>query len=79
MRYGDFLSWLQEERGMSERSARDVVSRSKRTLIITGQNAVDSKSIDLLMNSGDFIEFSPYIKSQLKRAITLYMEFLEMC
>lgn len=76
MRYEDFLSWLREKKGMSERSARDVVSRSKRALVITKQEVFDSHSMDLLTASGDFIECSMSIKSQLKRAITLYMEFL---
>lgn len=76
MRYNDFLSWLKVKHGMSERSARDVVSRSKRVLIITEQKRIDKESMDLLIDSRNFVECSMSIKSQLKRAVTLYMEFL---
>ncbi len=79
MHYEEFLLWLQKNHGMSVRSARDVVSRSRRALAITGQKSVDSKSMDLLTESGEFIECSISIKSQLKRAVTLYMEYLKFC
>ena len=77
MKYDDFLKWLQDECGMSERSARDVVSRSKRALVITKQKTIDSQSMNLLTASEEFIGCSMSIKSQLKRAVTLYMGFLD--
>ena len=76
MKYEEFLSWLKDECSMSERSARDVISRCRRVLVLTGQKNVDSKTMDLLINTSDFIECSTSIRSQLKRSITLYAEFL---
>ena len=77
MMYNEFLTWLQEEHQISERSARDVVSRSKRVLAITGQEKFDSKTLDLLTRAVEFIECTTSIKSQLKRSVKLYEEFLK--
>lgn len=75
MQYEEFLAWLQEKNGMNIRSARDVVSRTKRILIITKQKNINDESMKLLTASKEFEGLSMSIKSQLKRAVTLYLEF----
>ena len=70
-----FLEWLQREQGMSVRSARDVVSRLKRVAKITKEEEISSETIAALENSNEYAEASPFIRSQLKRAVVLYTEF----
>lgn len=75
MEYGKFIDWLITENKMSERSAKDVVSRSKRALAIVNQDMINGDTMELLISSSEFANCSMSIKSQLKRAVTLYMEF----
>lgn len=75
MNYEGFLEWLKTEKNMSERSARDTVSRIKRALRIASGVTVDTTTIDKLNEAPEFLKLSMFIKSQLRRAITLYQEF----
>lgn len=75
MDYSDFFSWLVSKNGMSERSARDVISRSRRVISIVKQNEINNNTMKLLTASTEFANCSISIKSQLKRAVTLYMTF----
>lgn len=76
MKYTEFLEWLKTEKSMNIRSARDVVSRSKRILGLTKQEEIDDESMQKLLDSIEYHDFSSCIKSQLKRSITLYREFI---
>lgn len=76
MKYTEFLEWLKIEKSMNIRSARDVVSRSKRILGLTKQEEIDDESMQKLLDSIEYHDFSSCIKSQLKRSITLYREFI---
>ncbi|WHY01324.1 hypothetical protein [Neobacillus sp. DY30] len=73
-----FKLWLKESKGMQEASAKDVVSRIRRALKITEINfeKTNEESISELVNSPEFNELSVFVQSQLKRAITLYQEFM---
>lgn len=75
MNYEGFLEWLKTEKNMSERSARDTVSRIKRALRIVSGVEVDTTTIDKLNEAPEFLKLSMFIKSQLRRAVTLYQEF----
>ncbi len=75
MDYIVFKQWLQEEKNMSLRSATDVVSRCKRINKITEKDNIDDNTIRFLLEMESFDTMSPFVKSQLKRAVTLYMEF----
>lgn len=78
MEYEAFLVWLQEDKEMSLRSARDVVSRNKRALTIVKQNHISTETLQKLTESEEYIVCSTSIKSQLKRAVTLYMEYMRI-
>lgn len=76
--YDAFLNWLQTEKKLGERSSLDVVSRIKRANRI--------KEIDLnlsplyvfeLSQTEEFSNLSIYIKSQIRRAISLLKEYME--
>ena len=75
MDYAVFKQWLQDEKNMSIRSATDVVSRCKRINKMTEKDSIDENSVSDLIEMDSYNEMSSYIKSQLKRAATLYMEF----
>lgn len=70
-----FLNWLQIDKGISLRSARDVLSRCRRITFITKVKEIDVTTMDKLLKSKEFNGFTTTVKSQLKRAITLYLEY----
>lgn len=75
MDYQEFLAWLETERKMSKRSAKDVVSRLKRVAGLLGSDTLDSTSVSKLNEVVEFDECSMFIKSQLRRSVTLYFEY----
>lgn len=75
MDYIVFKQWLQDEKNLSIRSASDVVSRCKRVNRITKKDSIDDNTVTTLMSMDSYDGMSPSIKSQLKRAATLYVEF----
>jgi len=75
MDYVVFKQWLQDEKEMSVRSATDVVSRCKRINRITKEENINDNTISLLIENGEYEDMSSFIKSQLKRAVTLYLEY----
>lgn len=76
MDYDKFYQWLIEEKSLSNRSAKDVVSRCKRicTKILSVETMSES-TIDMLNSNEIFLNCSMFIKSQLRRAVSLYIEF----
>ncbi|MGN0346236.1 MAG: hypothetical protein ACI4DU_03015 [Lachnospiraceae bacterium] len=70
-----FEIWLKEEKNMKQRSAKDVISRCKRIQRIIDCEGLTAQSLDLLLQSEVYGELSPFIRSQLKRALTLFLEF----
>lgn len=76
MDYIVFKQWLQNEKRMSIRSANDVISRCKRINRLTERDVIDDATVAILVEMELYDEMSLYIKSQLKRAATLYMEFV---
>ena len=74
--YQEFLAWLETERQMSKRSAKDVVSRLKRVVGLLGSDTLDSTSVSKLNEVAAFDECTMFIKSQLRRSVALYLEYL---
>jgi len=75
--YSDFLKWLNIECNLSDRSAKDVVSRLKRAesiCAVTGNP--DAYYLFKLEQSPAFQLLSISVKSQIKRAISLYNSYL---
>lgn len=77
MSYQEFYEWLKYNRGMGDRSSKDVISRLKRVVKISNLNSnnLEMITIERLESSKDYSCLSIYIKSQLKRAVVLYNEF----
>ncbi len=75
MNYNDFLKWLLEEKKLSQRAAKDVVSRCKRVCKILNTNEIEDSTIEKLNTNLEFAEMSMSVKSQLRRASKLWIEF----
>lgn len=75
MGFTELLEWLINEKNMSIRSAKDVISRCGRVCRMLNIDSIDSDTLENLQSNDKFEESSMFIKSQLKRAVTLYNEF----
>ena len=72
------LAWLMDDKKMSKRAAKDVLSRCGRVYRILGVDYLDDSSLMKLQETQEFQESSMFVKSQLKRTVTLYLEFMNM-
>lgn len=70
-----FIEWLSTEKALGARSAKDVVSRCGRVNRLLGTEELGNNAIDLLKENSNFQNSSTFIRSQLKRAASLYIEF----
>lgn len=77
MDYSSFLVWLNENKKMSKRAAKDVLSRCKRVGKITKHDVINKETIEQLNASEEFNTKSMFIKSQLRRAVNLLCEYEE--
>lgn len=75
MNYDIFLIWLMDEKKLSQRAAKDVISRCKRICKILSINEIEFTTIENLNINKEFSEKSMFIKSQLRRACNLWVEF----
>lgn len=72
------LTWLMNDKKMSKRAAKDVLSRCGRVYRILEIDHLDDRSLKSLQEAQEFKESSMFVKSQLKRTITLCLEFMNM-
>lgn len=72
-----FLSWLENEIGLTNKSARDVVSRLKRanTLVDVSYYPTPDHAIFELSQHPEFQKISASVKSQMRRSIRLFFDF----
>lgn len=70
------LEWLMTEKKMSIRSAKDVLSRCCRIYRMLDIGSIDRDTMEALQNNEEFMASSMFIKSQLKRTVTLCLEFM---
>lgn len=73
----DLLQWLIESKKMSQRAAKDVLSRCGRIYKMLDINGLDSSTMEQLIACDKYQDCSMFIKSQLKRTITLCLEYIE--
>lgn len=72
----DFETWLIEEKSYSTRSAHDVLSRCKRSeKILHCRDRLNAYYLFMLQQQAEYQNLSATVKSQLKRAIALQLEF----
>ena len=70
-----FRVWLEKEKNFSTRGAQDVVSRVQRVQRMIKSDALSEKSIEVLNANEEFLNLSTFVRSQLRRAVRLYMEY----
>jgi hypothetical protein len=74
-----FKMWLQEVQGMKERSASDVESRRKRALAYIQESKTlgdaAGRELELLDKTMELKTCSPFVRSQLRRALRLFEEY----
>ena len=70
-----FYNWLINEKAMRNRSAKDVMSRIKRVEKIISSPGIDESTLEMLQSTDSYMNLSIFIRSQLKRAVTLYLEY----
>lgn len=70
-----FLDWLYFEKGYTEKTSKDIQSRIKRVLSITGEERVSANTLKKLEESKVFNTISYSIRSQLRKAIKLNIEY----
>lgn len=71
------LQWLIEDKHMSIRSAKDVLSRCGRVCRMLQISEIDDNTLGKLLECDGFKNSSMFIKSQLKRTVALSLEFSE--
>lgn len=74
----NLLVWLMDDKKMSKRAAKDVLSRCGRVYRILGVDYLDDSSLMKLQETQEFQESSMFVKSQLKRTVTLCLEFMNI-
>lgn len=76
MDFTKLLEWLINNKKMSKRSAKDVISRCGRVYRMLGIHTLDNDTVEKLQECDEFKESSMFIKSQLKRTVALCLEFM---
>ena len=74
---GKFQSWLRAKAGLSQKSARDVVSRLRRVaryVDVPDRSSYDEMAYKLSANP-QYKRSSVFVRSQLKRAVRLLSDF----
>ena len=74
----EFREWLIKEKQYSDKSSRDVQSRLKRAVLLSGEKEITSEILAKLEANTAFKELSLSVKSQIRRAVKLYHEYLSI-
>lgn len=72
----NFREWLINEKQYSDRASRDVQSRLKRALVLSGEEEVSADTLTKIEANMEFKSLSMSVKSQLRRAVKFYQEYL---
>lgn len=74
-----FSQWLKDNLSYIDKSARDVRSRVKRAskFIDLTKNVTDDELVFSLSQHPEFKSMSMTVKSQIKRGVKLYRQFLQ--
>ena len=75
MNFTEFYDWLINEKKISIRSAKDVLSRCRRICSFLSISEFDANTINDLNENKLFIAQSMFVKSQLRRAVSLWYEY----
>ena len=75
----NFKVWLMTKKCITDKSARDVISRLKRVAMLDGISIekIRNETIQSIVKNTKFKILSPFIKSQLRRSVNLYCEYFK--
>ena len=73
--FKNFSDWLEKEKGFSKKGAHDVTSRLKRVRLLLNDDRIPEDAIEKLKNVEEFKALSVSVRSQLRRADRLYLEY----
>ncbi len=76
MDFASFKEWLIAEKGITVRTASDIPSRLRRIVKLLGTSTIDSDTYTALKGNLAYKQYSVTVRSQMKRAITLYLEYV---
>lgn len=71
-----FYEYLVQVKKLNERSARDVISRCNRVRKMIQEEEIQEDALNKLLAQDSFMNCSTFVRSQLKRSILLYREYL---
>ena len=71
----EYKKWLQDSKNLSYKVAMDNASRIKRAMAILCVENIGVDSIESLEKNEEFRSLSVSVKSQIRRAIRLYIEY----
>lgn len=72
-----FYEYLVQVKKFNERSARDVISRCNRVRKMIQEEEIREDALDKLLAQDTYMNCSTFVRSQLKRSILLYREYLD--
>lgn len=72
----EFREWLMKEKQYSDRASRDVQSRLKRALSLSGEKEITSETLTKIEANTEFKGLSMSVKSQIRRAVKFNQEYL---
>lgn len=74
----NFQTWLIEDKNLSERTARDMVSRVRRADSIYPMNRESGiEYLYRIQGTSAYHDLAPSVRSQLKRAVSLYCDYMK--
>lgn len=73
-----FRGWLKQNTTYSDRVIKDTVCRMHRAeKIISVNGKLPADAVQKLISSESYRQFSPTVKSQCKKALNLYLKYIE--
>ena len=73
----DFIDWLQKEKNYQKKTSHDIVSRLKRVKQLLGTIDEPIAALNKIEKNDDFKCLTHSVRSQLRKALRLYDEYLK--
>lgn len=74
----EFREWLMKEKQYSDRASRDVQSRLKRAISLSGEKDITPEILAKIEANTEFKGLSMSVKSQIRRAVKFYQEYIHL-
>lgn len=74
----EFREWLMKEKQYSDRASRDVQSRLKRAISLSGEKDITPEILTKIEANTEFKGLSMSVKSQIRRAVKFYQEYIHL-